>query len=104
MGIAATLSQLPGFHDQPREHVKITVDHSVRHSIDGTAADMPGLEFRRIRSGLLVGKLFVLCCDNIKRALCVAVTPKLNVGVFEIAQIVKISKGTQLACAPYVCF
>src|SRR5262249_6069023 len=89
-------------HEQPSQHVKISVYNSIRHRVNSSATNVPRLQLSRVRCGLFGRKGCVLSGDNVYGVLSITKTPQLNVRVFKIAQIVKIPIRTRLMSAFYI--
>jgi len=56
------------FDQEPHQHVKVSVDHAVRHCVYGAAANVSRLQFRSIRGCLFVGKGLILRRGNLRAA------------------------------------
>ena len=77
-------------------------NYPVRYCVDSAAANVSRLQLGRVRRGFLIRQSLVLRRDDIHRTLGVPEAPQLEIGIFEISEIVKIPIGARFACALYI--
>jgi hypothetical protein len=79
------------FDGMARQHVKVSINYTVRYGINGPSANVTRLQFWCVWRGLFVAQGTVLSGDDIKSVPCVPITAKLKVRILQIIQGMEIA-------------